>query len=293
MENGCDHLYSDFDCQNGWSAECLGNLSALAIEIAVIHKLGKVGPLGDAGKALDACSFSPETLVVMGNGSVKPIKDVRLGDKVESTDPRDGITTDKVVTALHHNHDTDLADLTVVDDSGARAIVHTTQNHPFWDVTSHKWTEAGKLRPGDQLRSSTTNHIHVVAVLPLIKPRTMLNLTVADIHTYYVMAGDTPVLVHNKCGDTTTMGSRGKPFRGGAPNVATEISGRTYTGHALDRMQQQGIVPSVVEDAINGPAIPGKRPGTTAYYSDANDLTVVVDTQSGRVVTVDYGRIRQ
>jgi RHS repeat-associated protein len=206
MENGCDHLNSDFDCQNGWSAECLGNLSALAIEIAVIHKLGKVGPLGDAGKALDACSFSPETLVVMGNGSVKPIKDVRLGDKVESTDPRDGIITDKVVTALHNNHDTDLADLTVVDDSGARAIIHTTQNHPFWDVTSHKWTEAGKLRPGDQLRSSTTNHIHVVAVLPLIKPRTMLNLTVADIHTYYVIAGNTPVLVHNSCGSNFAPG---------------------------------------------------------------------------------------
>jgi Pretoxin HINT domain len=76
--------------------------------------------------------------------------------RTQGIDPRDGITTDKVVTTLHNNHDTDLADLTVVDDSGARAIIHTTQNHPFWDVTSHKWTEAGKLRPGDQLRSSTT-----------------------------------------------------------------------------------------------------------------------------------------
>ncbi|WP_280725405.1 hypothetical protein [Kitasatospora sp. MAA4] len=31
------------------------------------------------------------------------------------------------------------------------------------------------------------------------------NLTVADLHTYYVLAGATPVLVHNSCGGTTPL----------------------------------------------------------------------------------------
>jgi hypothetical protein len=34
----------------------------------------------------------------------------------------------------------------------------------------------------------------------------MLNLTVADIHTYYVIAGNTPVLVHNSCGSNFAPG---------------------------------------------------------------------------------------
>jgi hypothetical protein len=52
-------------------------------------------------------------------------------------------------------------------------------------------------------------------------------------------------------------------------------------------------MPSVVEDAIQGTPIPGKRSGTTAFYSEANDLTTITDAAPGRVVTVDYGRTCQ
>lgn len=79
-----------------------------------------------------------------------------------------------------------------------------------------------------------------------------------------------------------------------ASNAPTSIGGRDFSGHALDRMQSQGIPPSAVNSAVRpANAIPGKRAGTTAYYDDANNLTVITDTGSGRVVTVDYGRIRQ
>lgn len=33
------------------------------------------------------CSFTPNTPVLMANGSAKPIKDVKVGDKVTTTDP--------------------------------------------------------------------------------------------------------------------------------------------------------------------------------------------------------------
>nr|WP_117212992.1 RHS repeat-associated core domain-containing protein [Allorhizocola rhizosphaerae] len=91
----------------------------------------------------------------------------------------------------------------------------------------------------------------------------------------------------------TPTGSKGNPLLTKTPNQPGVINGREYSGHAIDRMQQQGIMPSVVEHAIRGPAIPGKRPGTTAYYDADNHITVITDSATGRVVTVDYGMIRQ
>jgi filamentous hemagglutinin len=59
-------------------------------------------------------------------------------------------------------------------------------------------------------------------------------------------------------------------------------------------MQEQGMVPTVVENAIqSGQKTTGKIPGTTAYYDSVNDLTVITDTASGRVVTAKYGYIKQ
>ena len=77
-------------------------------------------------------------------------------------------------------------------------------------------------------------------------------------------------------------------------NQAREIGGRQYSGHALDRMQEQGITPTTVESTIRtGRAIPGKVSGTTAHYDPANNMTVITNSASGKVVTVDYGEIRQ
>jgi hypothetical protein len=57
-------------------------------------------------------------------------------------------------------------------------------------------------------------------------------------------------------------------------------------------MQQQGIMPSAVQSAISGDPIVGKVPGTTAFYDPFNDLTVITNS-NGRVVTVDFGQIKQ
>ncbi|MFH8679520.1 hypothetical protein [Streptomyces lydicus] len=79
-----------------------------------------------------------------------------------------------------------------------------------------------------------------------------------------------------------------------AKNVPATINGRSYTGHALDRMQQRGYMPSVVEDTVrNGEAVPGKIPNTTAHYNRAENMTVVTNTETGRVVTVSGGIIKQ
>ena len=77
-------------------------------------------------------------------------------------------------------------------------------------------------------------------------------------------------------------------------NSPINIGGRDYSGHAIDRIQERGFTPSVVENTIqSGQSMLGKRPGTTCHYDPANDITVITDTDSGRVITIGHGQIKQ
>lgn len=73
-------------------------------------------------------------------------------------------------------------------------------------------------------------------------------------------------------------------------NNPQNIEGRNYSGHSLDRMQDRGIMPSVVKDTIqHGTQTVGKR-STTNHYSPTNNVTVVTNKR-GDVVTVSHGKI--
>ena len=74
-------------------------------------------------------------------------------------------------------------------------------------------------------------------------------------------------------------------------NSPATIGGRQYTGHALDRMQGRGIMPSAVDDAIR--SNPGARgaDGSFIHYSPTNNVSVVLNAD-GSVRTVSYGRFR-
>jgi RHS repeat-associated protein len=89
------------------------------------------------------------------------------------------------------------------------------------------------------------------------------------------------------CAASTPVGRRGYPLSVPAgTNSPANIGGRDYTGHALDRMQERGLTPSVVENTINtGSSAPGNMPGTTVYRDSANGTTAVTDSGSGRVIT--------
>jgi hypothetical protein len=72
-------------------------------------------------------------------------------------------------------------------------------------------------------------------------------------------------------------------------NQATTISERQFTGHALDQMQNRGFMPSVVENTIKQGTIFPTRAGTTGFYDSLNNVRVITDSASGRVVTVIPG----
>jgi hypothetical protein len=72
-------------------------------------------------------------------------------------------------------------------------------------------------------------------------------------------------------------------------NAPATIGGRSYSGHALDQMQNRGIPPSVVDNTIrNGVQFP-TRAGTTGYYDSVNGVRVITNSSTGTVVTVIPG----
>ncbi|NDC83636.1 DUF4258 domain-containing protein [bacterium] len=74
-------------------------------------------------------------------------------------------------------------------------------------------------------------------------------------------------------------------------NDSTVINGREYSRHALDQMQNRGLVPSVVENTIqNGSSKPGNKAGATAHYDEVNNTTVITNAETGKVITTRTGK---
>ncbi|WP_410093982.1 ricin-type beta-trefoil lectin domain protein [Streptomyces sp. MS191] len=160
---------------------------------------------GDSGKAEggSTCnSFVPGTKVLMADGSTKPIEKVKTGDKVLATDPKTGETRIETVTAeikgqgLKH-----LVKVTIDTDgkNGTKtAQVTATDGHPFWVPELGKWIDAGNLKSGQWLRTSAGTDVQVSAIEHWTSPAaTVHNLTVSELHTYYTLADESPILVHN------------------------------------------------------------------------------------------------
>jgi hypothetical protein len=72
----------------------------------------------------------------------------------------------------------------------------TTFHHPFYDQTQAAFTDAEYLHAGDVLQTPAGT-AQVTAVRLFHANTTTYDLTINGLHTYYVVAGDTPVLVHN------------------------------------------------------------------------------------------------
>ncbi|MET9099500.1 RHS repeat-associated core domain-containing protein [Streptomyces antibioticus] len=160
---------------------------------------------GRAGSRVAGCaapnSFTGSTPVLMADGTRKPIKDVTIGDTVIASDPETGETGPRKVTALiKGDGDKQLVDITVDTDgpSGARTgTITATDGHPFWIPRLHEWMEAGDLKAGQWLQTSSGTWVQVTAVRHHTEQASVYNLTVEDLHTYYVLAAGTAVLVHN------------------------------------------------------------------------------------------------
>ncbi|MEO3819624.1 polymorphic toxin-type HINT domain-containing protein [Plantactinospora sp. B24E8] len=155
------------------------------------------------GRGCLSNSFTPETRVVMGDGSTKAIKDVEAGDLVLATDPETGRSSIKAVAAtIAGVGSKNLVRIGVDSDGeGGDAVgeLVATDGHPFWMPALGQWRNASDLLPGQWLETSAGTYVRITAIKQWTQIAQVYNLNVADIHTYYVLASGTPVLVHN-CG---------------------------------------------------------------------------------------------
>ncbi|MFJ5123396.1 polymorphic toxin-type HINT domain-containing protein [Kitasatospora sp. NPDC088548] len=149
---------------------------------------------------LPACldSFPTGTRVLMGDGTAKPIQDIRQGDKVAAADPLTGESGPREVTnTIYTPDDRDFTELTVTALDGKTSTITSTDHHPFWTVNTGQWTDARDLAAGDTLRTDTGATAQIASVRHWTGLEPAHNLTVDDLHTYYVLADDTPLLTHN------------------------------------------------------------------------------------------------
>ena len=154
-----------------------------------------------AGDLAKSCvnSFTADTPVTMADGGTKPIKDVKVGDKVLATDPYTGQTkAEPVVALIRHTAQHQMVLVTLADGS----VLDATGGHKIWDATQYTFVDASGLHVGDKFETDTGVLITVAALTDYLANLTAYNLQINQIHTYY--AGTTPVLVHNSCGPLTT-----------------------------------------------------------------------------------------
>ncbi|MFD6554406.1 HNH/endonuclease VII fold putative polymorphic toxin, partial [Streptomyces sp. NPDC058398] len=173
-------------------------------------------PQNVSGKKVDCNQcFLAGTDVLMADGSTKNIEDIKLGDKVLATDPKIGTTGPRKVTRLiRTENDKHFNELSIATEDGIEKLT-ATYEHPFWSPSQRDWIPAGALKSGMTLRTDTGRTVIVTGNHPFAKHARTYNLTVDDLHAYYVLAGETPVLVHNSncVPSTRTLPSRNSAFR--------------------------------------------------------------------------------
>jgi hypothetical protein len=125
-------------------------------------------------RALTACkvggnSFVAGTLVLMADGSHKPIEDVQAGDKVLSPPtPQPGAPSRAPSrpgssAKAPRTSSTSPSSPTAPTGSKTSTLVATNQ-HPFWVDSEHRWVDAKDLRSGDLLRTAAGTFVQVTAV---------------------------------------------------------------------------------------------------------------------------------
>ena len=178
-----------------------------------------------------ANSFAAATPVLMADGTSKPIDQIKVGDKIANNQPgADAGTEDQAhtVTAIHVTYtDRDYTDVTV-DTGHGPATITGTAHHPYWDATTRAWTDADQLHAGDRLQTTDGNTVTVLSLRDYVTTAVTYNLTVDGLHTYYVLAGDTPVLVHNSNCDIIAGPNLGTLSVTAASPSASEVGAAEY-----------------------------------------------------------------
>jgi hypothetical protein len=189
-----------------------------------------------AGSCETGNSFDPNTLVLMADGSRKPIKDVKLGDKVLATDPTTGKSAAREVTDVRsHTSRRTLVEVTIGTDTGTSSVV-ATDEHPFWVASDKRWSHAIDLKPGHKLATPDNRDATITGTRSWSEVRRVHNLTIDTDHTYYVVVGLTSVLVHNCAKEAISQLSENQQEQLLSRVVRGDKKGRPFGSPQVPRM---------------------------------------------------------
>ncbi|MFB9832665.1 DddA-like double-stranded DNA deaminase toxin [Actinoallomurus acaciae] len=187
------------------------------------------------------------------------------GDKVLAADPKTGkVRAEPVIASFGGTNYKKLIKITVDTDgkSGHKTgVIIATEHHKFWNAVTHAWTRADHLTRQDTLRTPTGKSVRVISAAPRPGHPVVRDLTVAKLHTFYVKAGDAPVLVHN-CFDPAEAGAGLPKYTGPTSGSGVAADGRTYdvvSGNKRGdadllkivngRLRGQGVLPGAANSA--------------------------------------------
>ncbi|MFI9461597.1 polymorphic toxin-type HINT domain-containing protein [Streptomyces xiamenensis] len=258
----------------GVSWDCAG----LASEIPwfkwgkIVSKLAKNSDeAAHAARRSPQCnSFVEGTLVLMADGTSKPIEEVEVGDEVLATDPETGESSTRTVTAeLDSLGEKVLASL-IIESAEREFPLVATGGHPFWVSNLNEWIDAGDLERGALLATASADVVEVVDAWSEKTYARVYNLTIEGVHTYYVLAGETPVLVHNAngaCGANLTRGEKVAAATG-VDDLSPELR-RSLTGF-MKKSPGDADIPQIIRLSGGGAefsyTVPGRVPGSYAVY---------------------------
>ncbi|MFF1511918.1 DddA-like double-stranded DNA deaminase toxin [Streptomyces sp. NPDC058326] len=145
-----------------------------------------------------AHSFPAGTKVLMANGTSRPIEQIQPGELVTASDPVSGETGPRTVTrTIHTPDDRNFTDVILTDGS----TLTSTSHHLYWSENDQTWKNASDLKAGDTLRTPQNNTATIAQIRDWRGLQDAYDLTVDDLHTYYVSTGTTNLLVHNTDGE--------------------------------------------------------------------------------------------
>ena len=134
--------------------------------------------------------FVAGTLVWMGDGTTKPIEQVRVGDTVLSKNEQTGEVAAKKV--LHTSVRQNIWTRKLSFDNGA--ILETTDEHPLY-VEGRGFVKAKEVGIGSSIVTRAGPSAKVVGVEADVRRATVYNFTVDEFHNYFV--GSQALWVHN------------------------------------------------------------------------------------------------
>ncbi|MDK3257512.1 DNRLRE domain-containing protein [Blastococcus capsensis] len=185
-------------------------------------------------------SFTPETPVLMADGTTQPISEIEVGDYVTARDPLTGETSAQpvldVIVGFGDKHligvttsrgppaAGETASLPAEDDTWI-----ATANHPIW-IEGSGWTDAKDLQPGHSTVGANGERRVITGVVDYgwVTGQTVHNLAVVNVHTFVVGSAELGTLVHNN--SVCSMVARHIPRRTSGVYTIYLKDGSTYVG---------------------------------------------------------------